>query len=102
MLFLLTGCEFDAETAVRCGLVQEVTPPGQAYARARAIAEEIADAAPLAVEATRANARKALHEGWDQAIADLRPQQHTLLQSSDAAEGVRSFQEKRPARFTGS
>ena len=102
MLFLLTGCEFDAETALRCGLVQEVTPPGQAYERARTIAEEIADAAPLAVEATRANARMALHEGWDQAIADLQPRQHTLLQSSDAAEGVRSFQEKRPARFTGS
>ena len=102
MLFLLSGCEFDADTALRCGLVQEVTPPGQAYGRARAIAEEIADAAPLAVRAMRANADMALQEGWDRAIADLGPQQHKLLQTSDAAEGVRSFREKRPARFTGS
>ena len=102
MLFLLSGCEFDADTALRCGLVQEVTPPGQAYARARAIAETIADAAPLAVRAMRANADLALQAGWDRAIAELGPRQHRLLDTRDAAEGVRSFQEKRPARFTGS
>ncbi len=102
MLLLLTGREFDADTAFRVGLVQEVTPPGGAYARARAIAEEIAAAAPRAVTAMRANADMALRQGWDAAIADLGPRQQALLQTRDAGEGVRSFQEKRPARFTGS
>ena len=35
------------------------------------------------------------------AVADFIPVQQRLANSEDAAEGVRSFIEKRPARFTG-
>jgi enoyl-CoA hydratase len=103
MRWLLTGDEFDAAEAHRIGLVQEVAPDAAAAAaRAREIAHTIADrAAPLGVRATLASAQLALAEGDAAAIAALRPEVTRLFGTADAAEGVQSFLERRPARFRG-
>jgi enoyl-CoA hydratase len=97
----LTGEEFDAETALRLGFVQEVVAPGSERKRAIEIATLISQQAPLAVAATLANARTAVFEGPDVASAQLQKEQRRLLASEDAKEGVRSFLEKRPAKFLG-
>jgi enoyl-CoA hydratase len=99
--FLLTGDEFDAETALRLGFVQEVVPPGEESGRAIALAERIAAQAPLAVAATLSNARKSVFEGSNAALAELQILQTRLRSTEDAAEGVRSFIEKRPGNFVG-
>ena len=99
--FLLTGDEFDAGTALRLGFVQEVVPPGEESARAMALAERIAAQAPLAVAATLSNARKSVFEGPNAAVAELQIVQTRLRSTEDAAEGVRSFIEKRPGNFVG-
>jgi enoyl-CoA hydratase len=101
MRYLLTGDEFDAATALRLGFVQEVVPDGEQMARAEEIARRIAGAAPLAVRAMRSNARKAVHEGPEAAIAELGDIQRRLMASEDVQEGVKSFLERRPGRFTG-
>jgi enoyl-CoA hydratase/carnithine racemase len=101
MRYLLTGDEFDAETAFRLGMVQEIVSPGVQLGRAIEIAELIAAQAPLAVRATLANARRALVHGVDTAIRNLGPLQQRLFASEDAEEGIRSFQEKRLASFKG-
>jgi len=101
MRYLLTGAEFDAHVALRLGFVQEVVRPGAQLARAIEIAERIATQAPLAVSATLANARKSVREGHEAAIADLGHVQSRLIDSEDAAEGVRSFRERRAAVFKG-
>ncbi len=101
MLYLLTGDDFDAPTALRLGLVQEVVPVGQQLVRALEIAERIAVQAPLAVSATITNARKALHEGPDAAIAEFGLINQKLLTTEDAKEGVASFVERRAASFRG-
>ena len=101
MRYLLTGDEFDAETALRLGFVQEVVETGRQLDRAIELAERIAAQAPLAVRATIQNARKAIDHGPAAAIAELGPVQLRLMRSDDAAEGVASFREKREARFTG-
>jgi len=101
MYHLLTSDEFDAAEAYRIGLVQEVVPAGTQFDRALELAERIATQAPLAVQATKASARRYLMEGVDACIAALGPVQAHLLGSEDAAEGVQSFVERRAAKFVG-
>lgn len=101
MRFLLTGAEFGASEALRIGLVQSVVEPGAQFQEALTIAERIADQAPLGVQATLANSRTARAHGPDAAVAELRQQLPAILGSTDAAEGVRSFVERRSARFEG-
>lgn len=101
MYHLLTADEFDATEAHRIGLVQEVVPAGRQLDRAIEIAERIASMAPLAVQATKASARRWLDEGVEACIAALGPTQAALIASEDAAEGVASFVERRSASFTG-
>jgi enoyl-CoA hydratase/carnithine racemase len=99
--YLLTGDEFDAATALRLGFVQEIVPAEQLRARAMELAERIAAQAPLAVSATLSNARKAAFESPIAAAAELGTLQARLRATEDAAEGVRSFVEKRPGRYSG-
>jgi enoyl-CoA hydratase len=101
MRFLLTAEEFGAAEALRIGLVQEVVPAGSHVGRARELAQLIARQAPLGVQGTLANARVGWAQGPDAArehVASLLP---GILGSADAAEGLRSFTERREARFTG-
>ena len=99
--YLLTGEEFNDETALRLGFVQEVVAPGSERQRAIEIATLISQQAPLAVAAILANARKAMFDGPNVAAAQLQKEQRRLQTSEDAAEGIRSFIEKRPAKFLG-
>jgi enoyl-CoA hydratase/carnithine racemase len=103
MRWLLTGDEFDAEEALRIGLIQEIaTDAATAAARAREIAHTIADrAAPLGVAAVLASAQLADSDGEAAAIERLRPEVMRLFGTADAAEGVQSFVERREARFQG-
>lgn len=99
MRYLLTGDNFDSQEAYRIGLVQEIDE--NAFARALAIAQTIADQAPLGVQASLLNARKAIEQGADAAKADLMPTLYKLMASDDAIEGLMSFVERRKANFKG-
>jgi enoyl-CoA hydratase len=101
MKILLTGDEFSAQEALRLNFVQEVVPSGQEFARALEIAQAIARQAPLAVQATMANARLSLGQGWLNAYSKIQATQAFLYNTEDAKEGVQSFVEKRDARFVG-
>lgn len=101
MRYILTGDEFTADEALRMGLVQEVATPGEQLARAKALAQRIAAQAPLAVQATLRNSRLARRQGEAAAVAEMIPELRRLLASEDAAEGLRSFVERRAANFTG-
>lgn len=101
MRYMLTAEPFDAAEALRMGLVQEVVPVGRQLHRAHQIAAMIAAQAPLGVSMTLTAARRAERDGERIAAEQLLPDMLTLLDSEDGAEGVASFVERRPARFTG-
>jgi enoyl-CoA hydratase len=101
MRWMLTGDSFDAAEAHRMGLVQEVVPHGEQLTRALELAERIAAQAPLAVQATLANARLAVREGPAAAEARLQPELTRLAASEDAAIGIRAFLAREPAEFVG-
>jgi enoyl-CoA hydratase len=78
-----------------------VVPAGAHVTRATELAHLIARQAPLGVQARLASARAGLGHGPDAArdtIASLLP---GIMRSQDAAEGLRSFTERREAHFTG-
>jgi enoyl-CoA hydratase len=101
MRYLLTGDEFDGETALRLGFVQELVDEGQGRARALALANRIAEQAPLAVRASRRSAHWAVERGFAAALTAMPEQVASLAASEDFAEGVRSFVERRPGKYVG-
>ncbi len=101
MRWLLTGDIFDAQEAHRIGLVQEVVEPDALRDRALALAATIAKRAPLGVKATLTSAVQAETEGVQAAFDGLLPAAMRLMESEDAAEGLRSFVERRDGVFEG-
>ncbi len=97
----MTGRVFDADEALRGGLVRSLHEPEDLLPAARALAREIADnTSAVAVSMTRAML-------WHNPQFDHPMQAHhidsraiyTLSRGPDAAEGIASFLEKRPARY---
>ena len=105
MELLLTGRRMPAEEAARWGLVNRVVEPGQVMIAARALAQEIAGAAPLAVRATKAivNATAELSEqdGYDAIRSGRVSAYQRALESEDAQEGPRAFSQGRDPIWRG-
>ncbi|MGY6498395.1 MAG: crotonase/enoyl-CoA hydratase family protein [Microcella sp.] len=101
MRWMLTGDRFDAHEAHRMGIVQEVVDPGEQLERATAIAGTIAAQAPLAVQATLANARLAVTEGERVAAERLPGELVRLMQTEDARIGVEAFMTRSTPQFVG-
>ncbi len=98
---LLTGRLVDGAEAVRRGLVHYAVPEADVLAKARALAAEIAAAAPLAVRWTK----RALYEGlaWDPRSAARREAavQSRSFETDDFREGVAALLGRREPEFKG-
>ncbi|MGV8852416.1 MAG: crotonase/enoyl-CoA hydratase family protein [Rhodoglobus sp.] len=101
MRWILTSDSFDAAEAHRMGMVQEVVPHGEQYARGLELAQRIAAQAPLAVQAALANASLAIREGDAAAEAGLQPALVAVAQSKDARIGMEAFMTRTTAKFIG-
>lgn len=97
----ITGRIFDAQEALRSGLVRELVPPERVLARALEIAHEIDDhTSAVSVALTRQMLWRQL--GSPHPISANRLESKALLalgRMADAAEGVAAFKQKRPANF---
>ncbi len=98
---LMTGADLSPARAHELGLVNEVTPRGEALAAARRLAATITANAPIAVQqglqAIDALASSDDARGWELTTAARR----VIGESDDAKEGVAAFFEKRRPRWTG-
>ncbi len=100
MRWLLTGDSFDAAEAHRIGLVQEVVPDGTQLDSGLALAERIAAQAPLAVQASLANARLAQLDPRA-AAGRLHPVVAMLAGTHDARRAVTDYLSGAPVSFEG-
>ena len=97
----MTGRVFDAQEALRGGLIRSVHPAGELMAAARVLAREIADnTSAVSIAMTRAMLWRNSH-GEHPMIAHKIDSRaiYRLSKGADAQEGVQSFLEKRPADF---
>jgi len=101
MYHLMLCDEFDAKRALELGLVQEVVPNGTQLARALELAQRIARNAPLGLRAMKEAALTYVAAQEAAAIAAIPTISKRVMQTEDAKEGIRSFVERREARFTG-
>ena len=90
-----------AGEALEMGLVNRVVEPDELVPATNELAAEIAANAPLAVQATKRMMRLGLEETFEANVHHVFLQLLPLFQTEDFREGVRSFLEKRPARFQG-
>jgi enoyl-CoA hydratase/carnithine racemase len=100
--WVYAGRVFDAEEALQGGLLRSIHPPDELLPAARAIAAEIVDnTSAVSVALARQMMWRLLGAGHPMEAhqVDSRAIFETG-QSDDAREGVTSFLEKRPARFT--
>jgi len=96
-----TGRTLDAEQCLALGLVNKVVPAELLAKETRALAEEIAANAPLAVQATKRMMRMALDETFEANVHHVFLQLLPLFRSRDFQEGVKAFVERRPPKFEG-
>ena len=98
--YALTGERFDAREARRIGLVHEVVPAAELRAAGERTMSQLLQNAPEANAQTKVAALEFAWGAVEERVLDRLVSQHAAKRRSrEAAEGLSSFVEKRPARW---
>ncbi|MEL6571649.1 MAG: carnitinyl-CoA dehydratase [Pseudomonadota bacterium] len=105
MDLLLTGRWFDAEDALRWGLLREIVAPGDLVDTVWALARLLESGPPLVMAAIKEVVREAEDMKFQDALNRITKSQfktvETLYTSEDQLEGARAFAEKRDPVWKG-
>ena len=101
MLLIMTGKMFGAAEAFGMGVVSEVTPAGQALARAIEVAREIAEMPAVSIMQVKEIINAGLNAPLDTALMLERKAFQLQFATRDQKEGMRAFLEKRKPKFEG-
>jgi len=101
MAMMLTGQRINARRALELGLVNEVVPRAELDAAVARWTAAVLACAPLSLKAIKQVVRQTGTLTPTQAQATRLPALVAALQSEDADEGVRAFQQKRKPQWRG-
>jgi len=98
---LLTGRLFDAEEALRVGLINEIVPPERLLDRARELATQLMENSPASLTYTKRLLCDHARAELDSQIETAVHENAAIRATADFREGVTSFLEKRKPKWTG-
>lgn len=101
MRYVLTGDLFGAKEANEMGLVSEVVPDAEVEKRAVAMAAQIAELAPLAIQQTKESVIRGMDASLETGLTLETRTLQMLFASKDQKEGMAAFIEKRKPKFEG-
>lgn len=101
MELLLIGEPVDAQRAKEMGLVWQVVEHHDLMAAANRLADRLLLSAPLATRVVKEVATRSRDMGWTEAVRFGETMRIVANKTDDAAEGGRSFREKRSPDWTG-
>jgi enoyl-CoA hydratase/carnithine racemase len=100
-LLFYTGRRVTGDEAVAMGMADVLVPLAEVRAAATALATEIAQSAPLAVQATRQSMRRGFADEAERATERELTEQDWTRKTSDFKEGVKAWAERRLPNFEG-
>jgi enoyl-CoA hydratase/carnithine racemase len=99
---LMSARRVQGDEALRIGLVNRLYPPEQLREQTYAYARDLADfVSPSAIAVIKRQLYEVPFQTLAEATIDANREMVVALRGSDFREGVASFMEKRPPRFTG-
>ena len=98
---VFTGRTLPPAECLALGLTSYVVPDAELMPRARALATDIANNAPLAVQSAKRLMRMGLEQTFGDHVDHVYLQFLTLMRTDDAREGMVSFMQKRAPEFKG-
>ena len=100
-MIFYTGRRLNGDEAMAIGLADQIVPQSDVRAASQALAEEIAQSAPLALQSTRETLRRGLADSIEAATERELVEQDWQRRTSDFREGVKAMAERRLPNFAG-
>jgi len=101
MRYVLTGDLFGAKEAFDMNLISEIVPDAEVEKRAVAMAAQIAELAPLAIQQTKESVLRGMDSSLETGLTLETRTLQMLFASKDQKEGMAAFIEKRKPKFEG-